>query len=316
MTKEKQTPFDELLPTQGQSYLSHLIAKYRALVMTDSSPYKSDEDLVRETLKKETSPLTWGDLLTFEMAVLKSMPLEALRREAYTLRERYLNVAGLKTYENYLRSKPPDPGDENIPEKDLRADVFNLLGKLHWLYASTPERERHRNRLAKWSTLIPSLLLGIITVSLVPTFKVGGKNLDLPTFFLVLFAGAMGGFISMQRRLQSTSREGDPLDNLTNMANGWFSLFLAPISGGFFALVLYMIFIAHLIEGTIFPHIVSPCAAEKGLPFKDFAECTGAASGGDFAKLMVWSFIAGFAERFVPDTLDRLTAKKETNKGD
>jgi hypothetical protein len=47
----------------------------------------------------------------------------------------------------------------------------------------------------------------------------------------------------------------------------------------------------------------------NAVPFTSFLTDTGPASGADFALLIVWSFIAGFAERLVPDTLNRLVTK-------
>ena len=51
------------------------------------------------------------------------------------------------------------------------------------------------------------------------------------------------------------------------------------------------------------------------LQVKDFLKETGPKDGVSFALLMIWSFIAGFAERLVPDTLNRLVAKTEAIQG-
>lgn len=44
-------------------------------------------------------------------------------------------------------------------------------------------------------------------------------------------------------------------------------------------------------------------------PFPDLARRLGLSSPADFFKLLLWAFIAGFAERFVPDVLDRVVAR-------
>ncbi|HKV35613.1 MAG TPA: hypothetical protein VJP89_14855 [Pyrinomonadaceae bacterium] len=51
------------------------------------------------------------------------------------------------------------------------------------------------------------------------------------------------------------------------------------------------------------------------LQLKDFLKQTGPQDGVSFALLMLWSFIAGFAERLVPDTLNRLVTKNEAIQG-
>ena len=61
-----------------------------------------------------------------------------------------------------------------------------------------------------------------------------------------------------------------------------------------------------------------PTGALQRLPVmevKDFLKHTGPADGTSYALLIVWSFIAGFAERLVPDTLNRVVTKNEAIQG-
>jgi hypothetical protein len=137
------------------------------------------------------------------------------------------------------------------------------------------------------------------------------------TLTVVMFVGAMGGLVSMQQRFQSASAEGDPIHNVSELMHGWFSIFLSPISGAIFATVLYLIMTAGILEGELFPKIETcappKCSANSAIDFLTFLLETGPGTGADYAKLLVWSFITGFAERFVPDTLSRFVEKKETD---
>ena len=51
------------------------------------------------------------------------------------------------------------------------------------------------------------------------------------------------------------------------------------------------------------------------LRIKQFLEETGPVDGVAYALLILWSFLAGFAERLVPDTLNRLVTKNEAIQG-
>jgi uncharacterized membrane protein YgcG len=52
-------------------------------------------------------------------------------------------------------------------------------------------------------------------------------------------------------------------------------------------------------------------SSDDCMPFDDLAAALALGGGSDFFKLLIWAFVAGFAERFVPDVLDRIVARSQ-----
>ncbi len=152
-------------------------------------------------------------------------------------------------------------------------------------------------------------------------------------------AGIIGGFVGLQRRLKSMSQ-----DDLELLANSWVYVCLSPLVGGVLAVVLYVLFISELVSGHLFPEFVADCprpgAAEGaigpttnaapsenpvgGSPPTGLADCSKQATqkgfseifkvhgqAVDYAKMMVWSFVAGFSERFVTDIISKFESSAE-----
>ena len=124
----------------------------------------------------------------------------------------------------------------------------------------------------------------------------------------VLFVGFVGGFVGLQRRLKSL-----PAEDLTLLANSWVSIVLSPIAGAILAVLVYLLFISGLLSGNMFPVFVpdSQSGDVQGLKTIFAVHCPTAA---DYAKVLFWSFVAGFSEKFATDIIGRFGSGQSQQK--
>lgn len=132
----------------------------------------------------------------------------------------------------------------------------------------------------------------------------------LSLMIYVVLTGALGAFFSALIRLYSfddlpKALMGQGL-GLTNPYLVIYSL-IPMLVGAIAAAALYVAFASGLIKGGAFPDF--DCYTGKSCAeFDDFVENFGPVEPVDYAKALIWSFIAGFSERIVPDFLKRISA--------
>lgn len=432
----------------GLLYFDHLYSEYVSLRPKINPESQALMDGLHKRRVDRDPPLTWNDIYLFDLELLKALPPEDLSNKAYDMRSKYRHVVGEKEYELYIAGKPPDlaagkvtppvasstagaPPPATVSDKGfqldpvtelaLREDIKYLLKVFYLNYSLMKVREGVRAQLIRkgvWWTLTALTFIAIfITVNSIGNAADHDTSIYRYTRGLtlgvVVAAGCVGGLMSMLQRLQSAPSEGDALFHLASLSTGWRTIFLAPLTGAVFAVLLFVLFAGGVLKGTIFPDIYTPNAAaglgslpqirqmppapeaspspsatplksaatptptptptpsptpsgtespgatasatpvvtpsraprtpkakptttvaqsseakptatpspspqttptpsgESGnsVAFSSFIQNTGPSSGVNYALLIIWSFLAGFAERLVPDTLTKLVAK-------
>jgi hypothetical protein len=126
----------------------------------------------------------------------------------------------------------------------------------------------------------------------------------VPAPVAVLFVGFVGGFVGLQRRLKTL-----PPEDLTLLANSWVSIALSPIAGAILAELVYLLFVSGLLAGNMFPAFVpdSESGTIHGLRAVFEVHCVAAS---DYAKVLFWSFVAGFSEKFVTNIISQFESRE------
>ncbi len=140
------------------------------------------------------------------------------------------------------------------------------------------------------------------------------QKIDLPHLsglWLALFTGLLGASFSMiamaQKRLEKIALEE------LQLQSRWEFLLLRLGFGSGAAVILYFSFQARLIEGVLFPDLTQIGVLENnpktGIPWGEWVP------NANLAALMVWSFVAGFSENFVPNFLRRVEEPVTSKRG-
>jgi hypothetical protein len=114
---------------------------------------------------------------------------------------------------------------------------------------------------------------------------------------LAAIVGAVGSFISALLRIEAVPETNEIARSVVALRYSE-SIRLAPLTGFVFAILLSFIFGGQLLDGTLFP------STAKIVPWHYVLF-----SATELSKWLVWAFIVGFAERLMPDMIDRLVAR-------
>ncbi len=162
------------------------------------------------------------------------------------------------------------------------------------------------------ATLIAAIFVAVALIISDST----GKTV-LTTLPVVILAGVLGSFVSALNRIYSAS-DVFPIGKYRELLKGFNGYLIAyssipPLVGGISASILYVLFAGEIIVSPLFPTF--SCQGGGSCDeFISFQQNWSPDKAQDFAKSIVWGFVAGFSERFVPDILNRVASQSNEEK--
>lgn len=118
---------------------------------------------------------------------------------------------------------------------------------------------------------------------------------------LVFVVGNIGGYVSVHRGVNEL-KDAEVIE----MSAGWWPIIAPPFVGGILALVMYLLFMANILAGDLFPKFEADENSPVGLQSLLAQHATGMPA---YAKLLFWSFVAGFNQKYVVDIINSIRAK-------
>lgn len=152
-----------------------------------------------------------------------------------------------------------------------------------------------------WRKLL-IVFIALLGLSVVISLKAG--LFTVPE--LVFIAGNIGGYVGVHRNLSNLSDI-----EVSQLSSSWLGLIVPSFVGGILACLLYLLFISGIISGELFPKIVEDTVVEGTKQPESFVvifyqHADGAA---EYAKLLFWTFVAGFNQKYVVDIIESIKSR-------
>lgn len=248
---------------------------------------------------RQITPSTPAVLCELELLRLRAAGKEDLIQAIPSLRREFASITGKPISAAALDRSGPDAMSKLLAEASFLTVQIARSRALQETFAF--------NKTVLLRRIAPWLPIALLVAGLIVRFA----SRD-PTLLIVILIGGCGGIVSICIRISKLEPGPDLAGACLSLRWDFASLIAKPVLGATFAVTLYLLFIAGMVKGSLFP-VLAFDGDSTATGFREFFSARVCATFTEYSKLLVWCFLAGFAERFVPDILNRLAAKSSAD---
>jgi hypothetical protein len=213
-------------------------------------------------------------------------------------------LPSLATFENYEKHLFQDPTSTTASEEVVnrqRVAYFALLYALQSGFVEDRFERQIKGATAKRLSGAGSLLLVLIVLrQTAQEIHDKSRSEDVLSLVTVIGMGVVGAFFSRLTRFQ-TDFSGLRFAEITNNYRIWV-LVVRLLCGGIGAIIFYYLLRSGMLKSAVLPDWA---ALDMSRPSSD-PKLTPVT---EWSKILVWSFLAGFSERLVSSSLDKIGSK-------
>ncbi|MFM7130933.1 MAG: hypothetical protein ACKO0V_16410 [bacterium] len=254
------------------------------------------------------------DVLVLERVIVHFLPDAEIKLRALYIQQRYRSLISEAAFEKLQSQMNFQTITEKTDCNQLRAELDFMLHDLTRGYINAPLPYSARQNI--W---IYAFWIGIFEYTLafllIKIYNLAGST-DIPvTALLVPFFGSAGAFISIKQRVEALPYGNDAYRNIILLNASMVGLIFGLVRGAASAIILNILMISGLIDGELFPKYEFPNFPEaSGLGHTfGFLLHLDALPTSEISKILIWSLVAGFSERLLPDALERLSDPKSNS---